>query len=109
MMSSAHATNDPTMNLEQAADFMHLGYKAMKELVDRGEVPALSLNQKHTILLREDLITYVREQGRKQADKRRAHKQPVGVPVASAPRSRTSKNAKPNLAVYEITTVGQKA
>jgi hypothetical protein len=105
---TAHAANDPTMNLEQAADFMHLGYKAMKELVDSGEVPALSLNQKHTILLREDLISYVREQSRKQADKRRARKHPAAPIIPATASRRGGKVSMPNLTVYEVTTVGQK-
>jgi hypothetical protein len=108
-MNTQPAANDPTMDLEQAAAFMHLGYKAMKELVDSGEVPALSLNQKHTILLREDLITYVREQGRKQADKRRARKQPAAATTTpTTPHHRGRKTAKPNLDAYEVTTAGQR-
>jgi hypothetical protein len=105
---TAHAANDPTMNLEQAADFMHLGYKAMKDLVDSGEVPALSLNQKHTILLREDLISYVREQGRKQADKRRARNQPPSTNVPATARRRGGKLTLPNLDAYEVTTSPQR-
>lgn len=104
-MADRPAANDPTMDLEQAAAFLHLGYKAMKELVDSGAVPALSLNQKHTILLRDDLITYVREQGRAQASKRRARKAaaiPHPNPQRRATRSRTA--AKPDLSIYEITT-----
>lgn len=107
-MNTQPAANDPTMDLEQAAAFMHLGYKAMKELVDSGEVPALSLNQKHTILLREDLITYVREQGRKQADKRRERKQPPAAPTRAAPVTRAGKMALPNLDTYEVTTAAQR-
>ena len=105
---TAHAANDPTMNLEQAADFMHLGYKAMKDLVDSGEVPALSLNQKHTILPREDLISYVREQGRKQADKRRARNQPPSTIVPAIARRRGGKLTLPNLDAYEVTTSPQR-
>ena len=105
---TAHAANDPTMNLEQAADFMHLGYKAMKDLVDSGEVPALSLNQKLTILLREDLISYVREQGLKQADKRRARNQPPSTTVPAIARRRGGKLTLPNLDAYEVTTSPQR-
>jgi hypothetical protein len=97
-MNTEAATNSPTMDLEQAAAFLHLGYKAMKALVDTGEVPALSLNQKHTILLRDDLITYVREQGRAQAARRRSRK-PIDAPPTRAKRS----ISKPNLDAYERT------
>lgn len=103
-MNTQPAANDPTMDLQQAADFMHLGYKAMKELVDRGEVAALSCNQKHCILLRDDLIAYVREQGRKQADKRRQGKPPAAAPTPPPARRRGRATPKPNLDSYEAAT-----
>lgn len=105
-MTDHIAANDPTMDLQQAADFLHLGYKAMKELVDSGDVPALSLNQKHTILLRDDLITYVREQGRLQATKRQARKRSPNT--ADVTRTRRGATPKPDLGSYEVTTAGQR-
>lgn len=108
-MNTQPAANDPTMDLQQAADFLHLGFKAMKALVDSGEVPALSLNQKHTIVLREDLIAYVRDEGRAQAARRRAgkaHNPDPGLPPTR--HRRGSKTAKPNLDPYELTTSGQR-
>lgn len=106
-MSNLNPVPEPTMDLQQAADFLRLGYKAMKELVDSGNVPALSLNQKHTVLLRDDLITYVREQGRKQADRRRAGKLPVTVPATTTARRRGARVALPDLDAYELTTGGR--
>ncbi|MGC1547445.1 MAG: hypothetical protein WA777_02855 [Rhodanobacter sp.] len=103
-MKDHTAANDPTMDLEQAAAFLHLGYEAMKALVNKGDVPALSLNQKHTVLLREDLIAYVREEGRKQAEERkmRGRRQaPTVTPRTNQPRSRPP---LPDLTKYEITT-----
>lgn len=101
-MNTQPAANDPTMDLQQAADFLHLGLKSMKELVESGAVPALSCNQKHTILLRDDLIDYVREQGRLQASKRRARKPAADIkPVTRARRGATP---KPNLDAYDLTT-----
>lgn len=97
------AANDDTMNLEAAADFLHLGYKAMKVLVDTGEVPALSCNQKHTVLLRADLVDYVRTKGREQAEARKRKKQPAIAPV----KQRGKKKALPNLDLYELTTGGR--
>lgn len=101
---------EPTLDLQQAADFLHLGYKAMKELVDSGEVPALSLNQKHTIVLRDDLIAYVRDEGRAQAARRRAGKaRAVEPPAPSMGHRRPRGNQKPNLDAYELTTSAQQA
>jgi len=98
------AANDPTMDLEQAAAFLHLGYEAMKALVNKGDVPALSLNQKHTVLLREDLIAYVREEGRKQAEERkRRGRRPAAAPTSRTTQSR-NRPALPDLSKYEITT-----
>lgn len=105
--SDAIAANDPTMDLQQAATFMHLGLEAMKKLVDSGDVPALSLNQKHTILLRDDLIDYVREQGRKQAEKRRKSK-PAEIESKPPPGERRGpRQARPDLSGYELAaTIG---
>jgi len=58
---------DDTLGLEGAARMLRLGLEAMKDLVDKGEVPAVRLNQKHTVMLREDLIDFLRTEGRRQA------------------------------------------
>lgn len=108
-MITEPAANDDTMDLQEAATFMKCGLRAMRELVDTGEVPALQINQKHTLLLRADLISYVREQGRAQAAKRRARK--AGPPMANPTlprRRRGSKAPKPDLAAYEATASGGK-
>lgn len=101
---TTHATTaEPTLDLQQAATFLHLGLESMKELVNSGAVPALSCNQKHTIMLRDDLIAYVHEQGRKQAEQRRS-KRPA--PTSQPPKSRATRGApsiKPDLSRYEST------
>lgn len=100
------ASND-TLGLEDAARMMRLGLEAMKDLVDKGEVPAVRLNQKHTVMLREDLIDFLRSEGRKQAAERK--RSAIGArPAANAPDSgstrRTSKSSRtklPDLRAYE--------
>ena len=67
----ARHVDDDTLTLEQASKVMHLGVEAMRKLVDDGEVPACSLNKKHTVLLRADLIDYIRSKGREQAETRK--------------------------------------
>lgn len=62
---------DDTLGLEGAAKMLRLGLEAMKDLVDKGEVPAVRLNQKHTVMLREDLIEFLRLEGRRQAAERK--------------------------------------
>jgi len=98
---------DDTLGLEDAARMLRLGLEAMKDLVDKGEVPAVRLNQKHTVMLREDLINFLRSEGRKQAAERK--RSVIGaLPAANAPASgstrRTSKSRRtklPDLRAYE--------
>lgn len=89
-----------TLSLEEAATFLRLGRKAMKELVDSGAVPAVRLNQKHTVMLREDLIAYLREEGRRQADARRVQKLKDAARAAKPRRS--AKRPLPNLDHYDL-------
>lgn len=99
------AANDDTMSLEAAADFLLLGYKSMKELVETGEVPALCCNQKHTVLLRADLIEYIHTKGREQAEKRRRRK--TAAAIARLPENRRGRAPLPDLDLFEL-TVGKK-
>ncbi|MBA0255519.1 DNA-binding protein [Stenotrophomonas maltophilia] len=101
------ASLDDTLGLEGAARMMRLGLEAMKELVDKGEVPAVRLNQKHTVMLREDLIDFLRSEGRRQAAERKksaigtrlAANTPESVPTRRASKSRRTKI--PDLRAYE--------
>lgn len=96
-----------TLSLEDAAGIMRLGLEAMKELVDKGEVPAVRLNQKHTVMLREDLIDFLRSEGRRQAAERK--KSTIGTrPAANTPESEPTRRASksrrtklPDLRAYE--------
>lgn len=98
---------DDTMGLEGAARMLRLGLEAMKDLVDKGEVPAVRLNQKHTVMLREDLIDFLRSEGRRQAAERkksavgtqRAANTPESLPTRRSSKSRRTK--LPDLRAYE--------
>lgn len=98
---------DDTMGLEGAAKMLRLGLEAMKDLVDKGEVPAVRLNQKHTVMLREDLIEFLRSEGRRQAAERK--RSTIGArPASNAPdagstrRKCSSRRTKlPDLRAYE--------
>ena len=93
----------PTLDLKEAAAFLHLGYEAMKSLVDSGQVPAVSLNQKHTVLLREDLVAFIRDEGRRQADERkRLKRKPLATESCTPTRNRS--RVLPDLSKYEIVT-----
>ncbi|EMB2829828.1 TPA: hypothetical protein ACKQCK_000380 [Stenotrophomonas maltophilia] len=96
-----------TLGIEGAARMLRLGLEAMKELVDKGEVPAVRLNQKHTVMLREDLIDFLRSEGRRQAAERKksaigtrpAANTPGSVPIRRPSKSRRTK--LPDLRAYE--------
>jgi len=103
--------DDETLDIAQAAKYCHLGYEAMKELLDSGEVPAWSQNQKHTVVHIDDLRDYVRARARKQAEERRKARDqaaaPPPPPEPRRPRRRGRASPLPDLAVYEVTTGGR--
>jgi hypothetical protein len=92
------------LNLAEAAKFLKLGYESTKELFERGELPGTSLNQKHVVFLRDDLIAYLRITARQQAAERRGgeatpHPKPRARPARSAGRPRRAR--LPDLSRYE--------
>ncbi|MDG9763970.1 hypothetical protein [Stenotrophomonas sp. GD04064] len=99
--------NADTLGIEGAARMLRLGLEAMKELVDKGEVPAVRLNQKHTVMLREDLIDFLRSEGRRQAAERKKSaigNRPAANASASGQARRVSKSRRtklPDLRAYE--------
>lgn len=103
-----NAEQDDTLGLEDAAKVLRLGLEAMKALVEEGTVPAVRLNQKHTVMLREDLIEFLRAEGRRQAAERKAAigKRPAANSERPTPqRARPAKVRRispPDLAAYEV-------
>jgi excisionase family DNA binding protein len=99
--------NGETLGIEQAAELMRIGYEAMKQLIDAGEVPAVILNQRHVVLLRSDVIAYIHEQGHIQAEqRRRVAKRSKGstiAPQAAALRG-SKRKIPPDLSRYELLT-----
>jgi excisionase family DNA binding protein len=65
-----------TLNLEEAAAYLHLGKAAFRALFDAGEIPGVSLNQKHAVFLRDQLDEWLRKKATEQATRRRG---PVNV------------------------------
>jgi len=57
---------DETLSLKDAAQLLHIGVECLRKLVERGEIPALSLNQKHLVFLRKDIIDFISERAREQ-------------------------------------------
>lgn len=70
-VSAIVATLPDTLSLDEAAKMMRLGEDSMRELIVTGAVPAVSLNRKHCVLLREDVLAFLRATARQQADEKR--------------------------------------
>lgn len=104
----SNAEQDDTLGLEDAAKVLRLGLEAMKALVEEGTVSAVRLNQKHTVMLREDLIEFLRADGRRQAAERKAAigKRPAANSEQSAPQRTNPAKARrispPDLKAYEL-------
>lgn len=62
---------DSTLNIEEAAAYLKIGQKAFKALFESGEIPGVSMNQKHTVFLRSELDDWIRRKGEEQAQARR--------------------------------------
>ena len=102
--------NGETLGIEQAAELMRIGYEAMKQLIDAGEVPAVILNQRHAVLLKSDVLNYIHEQGRLQAEQRRrlaGRAKGRTVAPAVAARRGARRKAAPDLSPYEALTKGE--
>lgn len=98
------ALADDTLGLEEAADMLRLGLEATRTLVDGGHIPAVRLNQKHTVILRDDVIGYIRDEGRRQAEERKkaaTGKKRRVIPAARSAISAARKTTPPDLRAYE--------
>lgn len=81
---------------------LRLGLEAMKELVDSGDVPAVRLNQKHTVMLREDLIDFLRREGRRQAAERKQRKTQLPPCGRQLIKRAARRPRPPDLRPYEV-------
>lgn len=104
MADLASPENLETLDLKEAARLLRAGYETTKELVESGAIPAVCLNQKHTVILREEVLAYVRDEGRRQAAIRKAKSAPVKKVASVTTRGKTSR--LPDLAHYERLTTG---
>ncbi len=60
------------LGLNEAAALLRLGVDATRELINAGALPALSLNRKHLVILRADVISFIRDTARAQQNERKA-------------------------------------
>jgi hypothetical protein len=63
---------DQTLGISDTAQVLRLGEDAVRELILLGHLRALSLNRKHWVLLKSDVLEYVRKAARTQQLERQA-------------------------------------
>ena len=105
-MTAEEAHTQPeTIGLIEAAALLHIGREALRTLCERGEIPALSLNRKHWVLLRSDILAYIAHTARQQAAARRRSCEPSARPIDTStdgePRKGRPRRELPDLAPYE--------
>jgi hypothetical protein len=79
---------EEVLTIEEAAALARVGVECMRGLVDTGQVYAVRLNQKHCVLLREDVIDFIRQRARQQAKQRRDSTAPASTRTARGGRRR---------------------
>lgn len=80
---------DETLTLEEAAALAKVGVDCMRTLAQNGDIYATSLNQKHWVFLRDDVIDFLRRRAREQAKQRRDRN------TVPATRSRAGRRRSP--------------
>lgn len=83
---------EETLSVEEAAALAKVGVDCMKSLIDTGEIHAARFNRKHCVLLREDVIDYIRKRAREQSKQRRSIKT---VPVQADRRGTGGRRRNP--------------
>ncbi|MEN1942694.1 helix-turn-helix domain-containing protein [Luteimonas sp. MJ293] len=88
-----------TMGLEQAADYLRLGRDATRALWERGELPGVSLNQKHLVFRRVALDKFLADVELQQTRERAASARAMQAANDPAPGGRP-RGARPDLNRY---------
>ena len=110
MKSQTNDPNSPTIGIDEAAEILRYGVEVVRKVIANGELPALQLTQRHWVLLREDVIEYVRVHARTQAQARKVqHARSIAPrPLASVPPAKPGEVRRrrplPNLDALDITT-----
>ena len=105
MKPKTNYPTNPTIGIEEAAEILRCGYDTVRTAIECGDLPALQMKKRHTVLLREDVIEYVRVHARRQAQERKAeHALREARYKALAPQRRGPgrRRTPPDLTPYEI-------
>lgn len=94
---------DETLSLQQAANYLHLGRDATRALFEAGELPGVSLNQKHLVFRRATCDAFLARLEAEQTKARslayRAHR--TDAANDSEPLKRRKSRRLPNLDHYD--------
>lgn len=96
-----HDQSTETLDLEGTAKLLRLGVEATRELIATGKLPAVQLNQKHTCVLREAAIEYLREEGLRQALERRKAHEAITLTIVQPKGTGKPAGRLPDLSGYE--------
>lgn len=69
-------TTDDTIDSEDCAKLLHCTPEQVEELARAGDIPGLKLGRSW-LFVRSDLLAYLAEKAREEAQQRRAKRQPV--------------------------------
>lgn len=90
-----------TMSLEEAARYLRLGRDATRELFDRGDLPGVSLNQKHIVFRRAALDAFLAKMEVLQATARQAGKDPTAANDGEKDKVKRRRTRRVDLSKYE--------
>lgn len=76
-----------TIDSNQCAELLHCTPEQVEELARSGEIPGLKLGRSW-LFVRQDLLAYLAEKARLEAEQRRAKRQPGVAPIAQAIKPR---------------------
>ena len=76
-----------TIDSAECADLLRCTPDQVEELARTGEIPGLKLGRSW-LFVRHDLLAYLAEKARQEAEQRRAKRQPGVVQMTSKPRRR---------------------
>lgn len=95
-----------TMGLEQAAKYLRLGRDATRSLFELGDLPGVSLNQKHLVFRRVALDSWLaqKEMERERSLGGRSRPAAIAKPVHRTASAIYRRGAPPDLRPYEATS-----
>jgi len=83
---------DDTINAEQCAQLLHCTPEQVEELARAGEIPGLKIGR-GWLFIRADLLAYLAEKARKEAQERRSKRHPSVSQLTPITRRRAAATA----------------